>query len=306
MDVSRAEKISEVMKNVTGLGKSIKKPTNLKYNIPRQPGVGSRLPEPVAGSQVIRILMILIASLLLIGIILLGVDQWITPIFQRAPGDSGFIPVPGIDESELYWTDSKAISNIRIGTVTPDASGLKPLSTNVIENQGNYTITIDIMINDEYPQALGNDATGNPIKQRTFFLLGPSVTNPTLQVSLDNLTNTVIITAVDTNKLVQSIQIDNVPIHKPFRIGIAKSSYIMEGYLNGLLVKTRQLKTTTILPGTGDTIYTPANIIINGNSVSNGINVFNVRLFGYTVTASEMKGRMTDGLLDPSSIAWTK
>jgi len=301
MDVSRAEKISEVMKNISGLGKSIKKPTNLKYNVPTQ---GSRLPEPVAGSQVIRILMILIASLLLIGIILLGVDQWVTPIFQRKPGDSGFIPVPGIDESELYWPDSKGVSNIRIGTVAPDASGLKPLSTNVIENQGNYSITMDIIINDEYPQALGNDVNGNVITQRTFFLLGPSVANPTLQVSIDNLTNTAIITAIDTNKLVQSIQIDNVPIHKPFRIGIAKSSYIMEGYLNGLLVKTRQLKTNTILPGTGDTIYTPANIINNGNVVSRGIRVFNVRLFGYTVTASEMKGRMTDGLLDPSALAW--
>ena len=65
MDVSRAQGITDVMKNITGLGKAIKKPSTLKYIAPGE----SRLPEAIAGSQVIRILMIAVASLLLIGII---------------------------------------------------------------------------------------------------------------------------------------------------------------------------------------------------------------------------------------------
>jgi hypothetical protein len=296
MDVSRAQGITDVMKNITGLGKAIKKPSTLKYIASGE----SRLPEAVAGSQVIRILMIAVASLLLIGIILLCVDQWVTPIFQRAPGDNGYIPVPGIDPSELFWLNSKGVADITVGSTVAETAGTKALSTNVIENQGNYSITMDVLIKDEYPQALGNDVNGRPMTQRTFFLLGPQVSDPTLQVSIDNMTNTCIITLVDSDKKRQSIEIDNVPIHIPFRIGISKSPYIMEGYLNGLLVKTRQLKTSTRLPSTGDKIYSPANIVINTNVVSQGIKVRNVRCFGYTVPSSEMKGRMNDGLMNRS------
>jgi hypothetical protein len=296
MDPSRSERITDIMKNITGLGKNIKKPTTLRYVAQGQ----SRLSEPVGGSQIIRILMIGVASLLLIGVILLCVDQWITPIFQRAPGDNGYIPVPGIDPSEIFWLTSNSVANITIGTSAPTGAGTSILQTNVIENQGNYSITLDILIRNEYPQTLGNDQNGRPITQRTCFLLGPNVNNPTLQVGIDNTTNTCIISAFDSLGTVQSIEIDNVPIHTAFRIGISKSSYSMEGYLNGLLVKTRQLKTSTILPGTGDKIFAPQNIIMNGKVLSQGITVRNVRLFGYTLPSSEMKGRMNDGLMNSS------
>jgi hypothetical protein len=298
MDPSRSERIANVMKDITGLGKAIKKPSTLRY-IPPQQG---RLAEPVAGSQIIRILMIGVASLLLIGVILLCIDQWVTPIFQRAPGDGAYIPIPGIDPSELFWANSANVANITVGIPPPPAPGTAALSTSVIENQGNYGITMDILIQDEYPQNLGNDSSGNPIIHRTFFVLGPDVNNPTLQASIHNQTNTCIITAIDSTKQLQSIEIDNVPIHSPFRIGISMSPHIMEGYLNGLLVKTRQLKTTTVLPGTGAKIFAPANITINGNLVSQGIKIRNMRTFGYTVASSEMKGRMNDGLLTGS--AW--
>jgi hypothetical protein len=304
MDVSRAEKISEVMKNITGLGKNIKKPSTLRFAIPGQASNQSRLPEPVAGSQTIRIIMIVIASLLLVGILLLGIDQWITPIFQRAPGDNGFIPVPGIDPSELYWPNVKQVSDITIGTLVPDALGKKPLSTMLIENQANYSITMDVYITNEYPQELGLDTSGKPINERTFFLIGSSIMNPVLRVSINNQSNTIIITSFYSNGLRQSIEIDNVPIHKPFRIGIVNSPHIMEGYLNGLLVKTLQLKSTTVLPQMGDKIYSPENIKINNVILSRGIKLLNIRLFGYTVPSSEMKGRMTDGLTDSRLDIW--
>jgi len=298
MDPTRSERIASVMKDITGLGRAIKKPTTLRYIPPGQ----SRLAEPVVGSQVIRILMIGIASLLLIGVILLCIDQWITPIFQRAPGDGAYIPIPGIDSSELFWANSVNVTDITIGIPAPATAGTTPLTTSVIENQGNYGITMDVLIQDEYPQTLGKDSSGNDITHRTFFLIGSDVNHPILNVSLDNKTNTCVITAIDSSKQLQSIEIDNVPIHSPFRIGISMSPLVMEGYLNGLLVKTRQLKSTTVLPITGAKIFAPANIIINGNVVSKGIKVRNVRCFGYTVPSSEMNGRMNDGFLNGS--AW--
>lgn len=313
MDPSRSERIASVMKDITGLGRAIKKPTTLRYI----PAGQSRLSEPLGGTQVVRILMIGVASLLLIGVILLCIDQWVTPIFQRAPGDGGYIPVPGIDPSEIFWLSSQTINDVKVGILSPTSSPATPsgytvlglqtpptatttLSTSVIENQANYSITMDVMITDEYPQTLGSDSSGNPIIHRTFFLLGPSLNIPTLKVSLDNLTNTCIITIFDSNRTVQSIEIDNVPIHKSFRIGISLSPYIMEGYLNGLLVKTRQLRVSTLLPQAGDTLFAPANIKINNNLVSDGIKIRNLRTFGYTVSSSEMKGRMNDGLLNSS------
>lgn len=311
---SRAEKvqgITDAMKDLTRFGRSVKNPTTLRYIPPGQ----SRLPEAVGGSQVVRILMIGIASLLLIGVILLCVDQWITPIFQRAPGDGAYIPVPGVDPSELFWMNSNGINDIKIGVPSTSSSAgvllsppssvgsTEPLRTNVLENQGNYGITMDVLIQDEYPQNLGKDFSGHDINERTFFFLGSAINaQPSLTVSIDNTTNTCNINAFDSDRQPQSITIDNVPIHTPFRIGISMSPLVMEGYLNGLLVKTRQLKTTTILPGTGDTIFAPANIVINGNVVSQGIKVRNLRCFGYTVPSSEMKGRMNDGLLNPA--AW--
>lgn len=295
MDPSRSEKVTDVVKNITGLGKTIKKPATLRYVAP-----GAQLAQ--GGSQVVSILMMAIATLLIIGLILLCIDQWVTPIFQRAPGDGAYIPVPGIDSSEVFWINSRNVTNILVGTSSPQTPGTKPLSTSVIENQGNYSLSMDILIQDEYPQPLGIDGNGKPVTKRTFFILGPDVNNPTLELSLDNLTNTCVITAIDSNKQLQSIEIDNVPIHTPFRIGISKSPYIMEGYLNGLLVKTRHLKTSTILPGTGDKIYATSNIILNGNVVSQGIKVRNLRCFGYTVPSNEMKGRMSDRLMTLS--AW--
>ena len=51
-----------------------------------------------------------------------------------------------------------------------------------------------------------------------------------------------------------------MPIYTPFRIGLVKTSYAMEGYLNGLLVQTVQLQGQQINPVIGDTIFAPQNI----------------------------------------------
>lgn len=302
MDVGRTQKIANVVKNITNIGKTIKKPTTLQYAAPTEGlAKAAGLPQPVQGSIVVRIILYLIAGILAIGVILLAIDQWITPIFERSPGDGGYIPMPGIDTSQAFWKDTANVTDITLGTVVPSTTAppgsvaaVKPLSTTLLEGQSNYALTMDILIDNEFPQELGKDVSGNNIPQRTFFIIGPDVLHPILSVNLDNSINRIIITAADSRGEIQSIVIDNVPIHKPFRLGISKSSNAMEGYMNGLLVKTRQLKTTTILPGTGDKIFSTANIINNNNVLSTGIKVRYLRIFGHSVLASEMKGRMGD------------
>ena len=297
MDVSRAKNAADVVKMTAQLGKSIRKPTlgpKRPSAFAGQEASESGLPPPIEGSGVVKIIMYILAGILLIGVILLGVDQWITPIFQRVPGGKGYIPVPGNDMSQVYWTTPKSVADIVIGT-PPTSSPVPgapaqapPLSTTVLEGQSTYSITMDIFIADEFPQV---DLSGNPLDKRIFFLLGatPNDNPPTLMGWLDSDTNTVNITSFNAEGLQESVTIDNVPIHTPFRIGIVKSAHALEGYLNGLLVMTRPIKSSSKIPTTGSKIFAPANI-----AKSKGIKVLNVRTFGYPVEPSEMIGRMSD------------
>ena len=309
MDVGRSEKIAEIVKNISGLGKNIKKPVTpgiMPTILSSVKKLGNSqenlLPAPTAGSGFVRILMYIIAGVLAICLLLLAVDQWITPIFQRKPGGEGYILIPGTDISQVYWLTNQSVSDILVGsppsnnTLAPQGSvaASQILSTQVIEGQSNYSITMDIYISNEFPQNIGADN-----HQRIFFILGNSIDSPSLRVSIDNAKNTAYITAFDSEGLQESVQIDNVPIHKSFRIGISKSPYIMEGYLNGLLVQTRRLRSTTKVPSLGDKVFAPANIRgENGSSLSQGIKVLNLRIFGYTVEPSEMQGRMGDLVLE--------
>jgi hypothetical protein len=288
MDQSRASKISQVLKNVSTLGKEI-----------RVPGLPIVMPEaknaigvPVEGTGFVRILMYIIAGILLIGIILLSVDQWVTPIFQRIPGGAGYIPIPGTDFSQVFWIDADSIGDITIGSVPPPKPGyISPLSVTVLEAQASYSLTLDVYIHDEYPQSLPPEEN-----MRVFFLIGQTINHPTLQVSLDNNKNTAYITSFDSTGFQQSISIDNVPIHTSFRIGLTMSQNIMEAYLNGLLVNTKTITSVPKSPSSGDKIFATSNIKSGSPAkvLSSGIGVLNVRAFGYVVSSSEMKGRMSD------------
>jgi len=295
MDISRAERIADIMKTTKQLGKNISKPIS-PIKIPTVLGQtnSSILPKPVEGTGVIKILMYFVAGLLLIGLILLGVDQWITPIFQRVPGGSGYIPVPGTDMSQVYWETSSTIKNVFIGTPptpAPTQAGIvdtPPLYTTVIEGQSNYSITMDVFIGDESPQNINAD------NRRIFFFLGQTLNAPTLYAWIDNTKNTAYITAFTAGGLQDTVILENVPIHTSFRIGIVNTYYALEGYLNGKLVMTRQKKLANKIPATGDTIFSPENIKIQDKVLSQNIKVMNLRLFGYSVSPSEMQGRMGD------------
>jgi hypothetical protein len=306
--LTRSQRAAAAIKNIETLGKEIKKPSSVKVASGKAsptPIQASGLPTPVAGTSFIQILMYIVAGILLIGLILLAVDQWITPVFQRKPGGAGYIPIPGTDSTQIYWTNPTNISNITVGPVPPAENGAtQRLNTSVIEGQLSYSLTLDVIINDEFPQNLGT------LTQRTFFILGPSLASPTLTVSLDNNVNTIYVTSYDTTRHVQTAVIENVPIHSPFRVGIVKSPYALEAYLNGKLAMTINLRSSTINPTGGDTIFAPSNILHtppssqgtgafsggtnNAVPLSRGIQVMNLRIFGYVAAPSEMIARMSD------------
>ena len=315
MESSRAKIAEQAIKNAESFRKTLKKtvlsnpatPDIIKGPTPILP---SGLPTPIAGSGFLQVIMYIIAGILVIGILLLVIDQWITPIFQSEPGSAGYIFMPGSDTSVVFWKKTSEIQNIIVGTLpsntSSDTLSVKPLSTAIIEGQSSYSITLDVLINDEFPQDLGTQTADTSTAYRTFFALGPPITGgsslsgtyanttPTLVFELDNYKNTVYITSYDSNRLVQTAIIDNVPIHKPFRIGVVKTPNLLEGYLNGMLVRTIKLRSNTIDPNTGDTIYSAENINKGEIMLSKGIKTMNLRLFGEAITPAEMKARMTD------------
>jgi hypothetical protein len=144
------------------------------------------------------------------------------------------------------------------------------------------------------------------------------VTDPgvVLKVELNRDLNKVQIVSMGNGGLIQTAVIDNVPIHKPFRIGIVKTLYSMAAYLNGELVQTIKIKSisdpvagqsSTLNPGTngasyviapqnivGDTAVPPSAASSTALNLSKGIQVLNLRLFEDSISPSEMKARMSD------------
>ena len=327
MNQDRAKAAEAALKNVETLKKSLTKTSSVKTAVPATPAgptkiQASGLPEPVAGTGFVQYIMYFIGGILVLGVVLMIVDRWFFPVFKRNPGAPGYITLPGNDMSDNFWTDLKAINDIKIDAEPQSTDTSTPpsipesLYSGVLASQSTYSITLDVMVNDEKPQNLGPDAATNNIS-RTFFFLGTALDNNNRKVTftMDNTMNRVHVNVFNADSLIQSCIIDNVPIHTPFRIGFVKTPYAMEAYLNGFLVQTVQLQGEQIDPIMGDKIYAPQNIkyvppatpVTTSSTtpatpappatpviLSSGIQVMNLRLFPYAAMPDEMQARMSD------------
>jgi hypothetical protein len=327
-DPGRAKIAANALKEIETMGKKLGKPaTVVNAKAATAPSAPTKvnaagISEPVAGSGLLQIVMYTIAGILVLGIVLMVVDRWFYPIFKVDPGAPGFVIIPGTDTSDQFWTKRQDVRNIRIGTSNVDTTVVpQPLSSIVLEGKTSYSITMDIFIDE-------NQFTNIPPASqfnRTFFMIAPAptgdkqlVTDPgvVIKAELNRDLNKVQIVCMGTSGLIQTAVIDNVPMHKPFRIGIVKTLYSMAAYLNGELVQTIKIKSisdpvagqsSTLNPGTNGTSYViaPQNIVgdtasppsVTNSSVlslSKGIQVLNLRLFEDNISPSEMKARMSD------------
>ena len=290
MDASRAQKIAQVLKDTRTLGKDIGKPVAgpaAAAAVRAATEATSRLPIGSIGGTVMKYLLYLIATLLAIGLLVLAIDQWVTPIFKRLPPS-----LPGIDKTQVFWTNTSSVAEIIVGT--PPASLTPSVTTpyvSILQGQESYAFTADVLINDEFPKTLPGGVT-----DRIFFTVGTnpfSLNTSKIEISLNNTVNTVKVTARSSNGL-ESAEIENVPIRTSFRIGVVKTPTYMDVYLNGKLYKTRKLSGTSAAIATGDTIYPPSSIRSGTTTLSTGIKVLNFRAFGYVPEPSEMLSRMND------------
>jgi len=298
MDASRAQKIAQVLKDTRTLGKDIGKPVAgpaAAAAARAATEATSRLPIGSIGGTVMKYLLYLIATLLAIGLLVLAIDQWVTPIFKRLPAS-----LPGIDKTQVFWTNTSSVAPILVGT--PPAGSTPSVTTpyvSILQGQESYAFTADVLINDEFPKDLSSLPPGT---DRTFLVLrtgafAQSDANTKIEISLNNTINTVKVTVRSSSGL-ESAEIENVPIHTSFRIGVVKTPSYMDVYLNGKLYKTRKLSGTSAAIATGDTIYPPSSIKLTvgqtTTTLSTGIKVLNFRAFGYVPEPSEMLSRMND------------
>lgn len=328
-DPGRAKIAANALKEIEMIGKKLGKPATVinpkAAMVPTGPTKvnAAGISEPVAGSGLLRIAMYTIAGILLLGIILMVVDRWFYPIFKVDPGAPGFVIIPGTDTSDQFWTKRQDVRNIRIGTSNVDTDVVpQPLSSIVLEGKTSYSVTMDVFIDENQFTNIPPASNFN----RTFFMIAPPpaptgdkqlVTEPgvVLKVELNRDLNKVQIVCMGTSGLIQTAVIDNVPMYKPFRIGIVKTLYSMAAYLNGELVQTIKIKSisnpvagqSTLDPGTngasyviapqnifGDTAVPPSATSSTALSLSKGIQVLNLRLFEDSISPSEMKARMSD------------
>jgi hypothetical protein len=188
--------------------------------------------------SILSIITYLVVIIIIVGIFLIFIDRFITPIFKYKPGDPGYIPLPYGDDGVLYWPKNP-------GTIRDDSTILANIASG-------YTLSLDIFIFN--PMAFATTP-------RVIFWRGSQAQNSApssapnqkyrisefnLLFSLNKDTNDLMVdTILDTpGKLqrdIQSVRINNVPIRKGFRVTVVMFNKLMEVYLNGRLYQTRTL-----------------------------------------------------------------
>jgi len=252
--------------------------------------------ETGVNSGVIQYLYYLILVIVIVLLVLVIVNYTLYPIFRTVPGGKGFIPIPGTDDSKLFWLSSQSIQPIH-ESKTPVAKLVQ-----------NWSYLLDIQV---------DNPTANTGAPRILFLRGsaqkPAKTftesDTILKIApdfntaiyLDKLTNDlyVAIQTIASSKVssttgtsaskniskqvfVETIPIQNIPVRKSVRIGVMISSNIFEVYINGYLIRSKTF-TAPVREITGS-FYPPSDTIL-----SNTARVKNLRIWNRTLSPAEFR-----------------
>jgi len=243
---------------------------------------------------VIQYLYYFIVVFIVILVVLLIVNYTMYPIFRTVPGGKGFIPIPGSDDSNVFWTSSQSIVPVQEST------------TPILKLVQNWSYMLDIQV---------DNPTSNTNTPRILLLRGEEqkpfnatytanstildiVPNFNTAIYLDRLTNDLNISVQTTNPsssstekqtLLENIKIMNIPVRKSVRIGVMIASGVFEVYINGYLVRSKTF-TSPIREISGN-FYPPSDTI-----QSNTARVKNLRIWNRTLSPAEFRsyGSATD------------
>jgi len=175
----------------------------------------------------------LVAIVIVLLAILLFVHFLITPIFQFTPGGPGVIPVPGTNDGMVYW---KTYPNDPV----LDASGA------ILGNQAaNWSMSLDVFIAEPLQFNSGQERV---LFERSTKLLADTYN---LRISLLPDKTDLRVSVLNSSRNEEYVDVTNVPVQSPFRIGVVLLDRVMEVYVNGRLYRTLPLSAPVLNEGGG-------------------------------------------------------
>jgi hypothetical protein len=163
------------------------------------------------------------------------INYTLYPIFQLNPGGPGLIPIPGFNESKVYWQPTAALTTF---------SDLPDADTIIATNSFNYSLCIDIVVLNPYASATGyvvifnRGGTINKNPPANSAITG-TIYGYNLAMALAPNTNDLVVSMMNSYNNPENVLIQNVPVQTPFRVGVVVFGNAFEVYLNGKLIKTR-------------------------------------------------------------------
>lgn len=229
----------------------------------------------VASPNIGQYAMYFFSILLVLFAILMFINYFITPIWQLNPGGPGVIPLPGFNDSTLYWQNVKDEQPIN------DASG------GMEKNVQYWSMSLDIFVSDAIttdtsPRIIFARCPNNSIHLRQSIIITDSITDYNLVMALMPGTNDLLVSALNINNNSENVIIPNVPIQKPFRVGVILFDTLMEVYVNGMLYQTKQFDAPIKVVG-GYFRPTPSS------NINNTVKVKNLIVWKRSISAGEMR-----------------
>lgn len=248
--------------------------------------------ETGVNSGVIQYVYYFIVLTIIILLILVLVNYLIYPVFKTTPGGKGFIPIPGSDDSQIFWKTPQEIRSIEsintpLGSITDNWSYLLDIQ---VDNPTANTNTPRILFTRGDTLA---PFTGVYTDSDTILRIAP---NFNTIVYLDRMTNDLNIGVQTTSRnganaqrTIESITIPNIPVGKSIRLGVMVGSSVLEVYVNGFLVRSKAF-TNPVTAIVGE-IHPPPNSILSSTA-----RVGNLRLWARPLAPAEFRayGTATD------------
>lgn len=186
-----------------------------------------------------RILAYVIGIIIIVIVLSLLVHYYITPIYSLQPGAPGIISVPGFDDGVIFWNGSGKYP--AMGVIKNDDLPIKSAYCD-------YSLIVDMFIQNplqfsQHSRILLRRGDPNSINQNpTSGEISGMITNYNLVVALKPDTTDMIVSVMNSNNGMENVIIENIPVQEPFRLGIVVMQNALEVYINGFLMKTRQIK----------------------------------------------------------------
>lgn len=197
-------------------------------------------------------------------VILIFIHYTLYPIFVLQPGDPGLISIPGFANNDVYWKPSKSVTTF---------TDLSDIATSIQTNTMNYSLSIDIAIQNPYISANGysvifsRGGTINPTPPANSSITG-TINNYNLAIALAPGNTDLVVSVLNSDGNPENILIPNIPVQTPFRISTVIMSKAFEVYLDGKLVRTRTFASGNPGNYTGP-FHPPAGTVAQGVRVGN-------------------------------------